>query len=57
MRERRRRREGQIVNFRAGISEAAEPPGSAGRLQDFHTEIDSLTPGHTLVEAEVKGAA
>lgn len=27
-----RMKEGQVVNFRAGISEAAEPPGSAGHL-------------------------
>lgn len=32
-----------MVNFRAGISEEAEPLGSTGYLTDFETEIDSLT--------------
>lgn len=27
---------GQVVNFRVGISEAAEPPGSTGLVLDFH---------------------
>lgn len=53
----RRRWGGQVVNFRAGICEAAEPPVSAGRLQDFHTEIDSLTLADTLIEGGVGGVA
>lgn len=32
----RRRGGGQVVNFRVGISEAAEPPGSAGLVLDVH---------------------
>lgn len=50
----RKTRGGQVVNFRVGISEAAEPPGSAGHQQDFHTEIDSLTLGHIQKEEEVE---
>lgn len=34
---------GQVVNFRAAISERAEASGSAGCLQDFGSLIDSLT--------------
>lgn len=41
-RKKRRRKEGQVVNFRAGISEAAEPSGSAVCLRTFRLKCDPV---------------